>query len=278
MRFQQTFRITPASKRVREFIQQTGFLGRLYFDPEGYANYNPKAIRTGILENGAVLLLEKLKVDLPQEIILKPVGYANWRIYRSFYNKPDIIRKILEESIVDITPSDINIYKIIKKRPFFWKSLFAIIQQISDFNYSEEEQERRLADMVDKATMNYTGSLDGLYDLFVLTNFPNIWETYRRMDYYERLDVLGMLQQLIGVNVYKNLQDFRNKKISRIELTPKDPRKIPKDMRETKGVDPVVLDEAQQKLMEDIERDRMSGYKRKINTDLENRQFVAGKE
>jgi len=249
------------------------------FNINAYRKYNPQEYKYRKIDTTSEIgkLINRYDIQMPEEIVLRPVEYSTWRIHRSFHHDTDNISKILSESIVRITPSDFDLMSLVERRPAFWKNLFLIIQQISKYNVSDKEEEEQLVKMIRSAGLWYRGTLDGCYDMFVFQNFRDMWEYYRKLEYYERLDMIALFQEVSGVDVYERLEEVRRGIRKILRLTPEAPSNVPRDKKlDEKGIPPEAILESTEKLREAMRRDQMVPKKRKVHTRTENIEFMDG--
>ncbi len=229
-------------------------------------------------------IIQKYKIELPDFIKLKTLTYETWKKVNNKTNQIKNIVTILNEcveecyTIVEIdeekTIKPFNLIKLIKKRPFFWKSLLDIIKHISTLNFDIQEQEDELAEKVRKSQSHYEMSLDGLYDIFAYTNFPDQFLWYKSLDSESRLDILGFYQTLTKIDVQKNLNLFRTGKIKSVILKPgtkQDQKHLDEKLGEQEKE---AINKSRQELEEAIRRDKYSKKQVKINTSAENSEFI----
>lgn len=251
-----------------------------YIDPEAYKRWGPqnkKYFGEEILVDHTLTpqhVIQTKEIEFPEQIVLRSISYEKWKIFKLFYNDPDIIPKIVEACIVRIVPDNFKLLKLIYQRPMFWKSLFLIIQTISKFNFEIKDEEEKLANQVEAAQKRYASTLDGIYEAFVFISFPTMYEYFQKLDFYARVDFIGLIQYLTGVDVHHNLTLFRTGKVKTLKLTPMDQKDMPKDLLEKKGIAKEVVTESQEKLREQILRDRKFKVKKTISTEFENTEFA----
>lgn len=229
-------------------------------------------------------IIKTYKIELPDFIKIKPLSYETWK---KVNNKPNQVKNILSilnecveecytivEDNGDRSLIPFNLIKLIKKRPFFWKSLLDIIKHISTLNFDVKEQEDELADKVRKSQYHYETSLDGLYDIFVYTNFPDQFMWYKSLDSESRLDILGFYQSLTKIDVQKNLNLVRTGKMKSVILKPgskQDRKSLDEKLGEQEQE---AINKSRQELEEAVRRDKLSNKKVKINTSAENSEFT----
>lgn len=268
--------VYPAKYRHQYFENPKNFQSKFFVDVNFYHKLNYDYYRSHPhLDQSAVpyYLINKNKIQFPSYIVLKPLNYNKWKIYSSYHSTIPNIIKILNETIVAMEPANFNLINLIKKRPLFWNNLFQIIEQISDYKIFTDAKEKELAKHVDSAAGRYKSSLDGIYDIFVLQNFPDFFIHYRSLEYYDRLDFLGLMQASSNINMYENLQNYRTGKIKYLKFNYQDPKFLPKELKE-KGISEEAVMEAHQKLQERIEKERKAKIKRSVNTKYENKEFT----
>lgn len=227
-------------------------------------------------------IISKYKIELPDFIKVKPLSYETWK---KVNNKPNQIKNIITilnecvEECYTIIDNDnnikaFNLLTLIKKRPFFWKSLLDVIKHISTLNFDVKEQEDELAQKVRNSQFHYETSLDGLYDIFVYSNFPDQFIWYKSLDSESRLDILGFYQSITKIDVQKNLNLFRTGKMKTVILKPGS-QQDRKSLNEKLGEqEQEAVNKSKQELAEAIRREKFSNKKVKINTSAENSEFI----
>lgn len=218
--------------------------------------------------------IEKLKIAFPERISIRPLKYKEWKLLKPNQYDEENIRKILQLVVVETFPRKFPLFKTIKARPMLWSSLFNIIEKISKFSLVEEKDEIATAKRVNGYRDRYNSTLDGIYDIFVFENFrdkPEVWMHFRSLDYDERLDWLGFYQAVTGIDVWERVKEVRKGIVKSLSLLPKKP--MPADVKARNETENRAVQEAKEKLKEDVIRDKMVGRKKIINTGAENADF-----
>lgn len=223
-------------------------------------------------------LINGLQISLPESILVQPMSYRDWRSVQAFSNDPDTIPYIISKCVLSIEPVGFELLRTIHRRPFFWQNLFNIIRDISSPK-AGEEAEKQLAERIRTAGRYYSETLDGLYDTFVWINVPDRYAYYKELDYYERLEFLGMLQAYLSVDVWQRMELFRKGRVKSLKLTPDaNMNKEYEDLLASKGIDPEVVNEATSALSHAVQAGRRGAARQTVvSTESENRQFMGDK-
>lgn len=272
--------IVQPRKRRDEYVNRPHegfFRGKVIVQPDRWkrhlsgGDYN-------ITDDGQFMLryvVNRYVDNIPDQLTLKPLPYSLWKLYRSFDNDPEAIAGMVSGVIVNMSPNDIDILGIVMRRPLFWKSLFDIIKSISTRDH--EQNEKLLADKVQKASERFN-SLDGVYDLFVFSNYPEMYESYRKMDFFERIETIALMQHVTNINMYDNLMAFRKGKTKYLLFKPLDKKAIinkeTDEALKQHGFDKETISEAAMELQEQIESDKRNLSPKPIDTISENTAFM----
>jgi hypothetical protein len=268
--------IIQPKKRRDEYVNKPHegfFRGKAMVQPDRWKRYLSGG-DYNVKDDGQFMLrytIDKYADNIPHRIVIKPLPYNLWKLYRSFDNDPEAIAGMVSGAITDMSPDDIDILDIITRRPLFWKSLFEIIKSVSTRDH--EQNEKLLADKVQKASERFN-TLDGVYDLFVFSNYPEMYENYRKMDFFERIEMIALIQHVTNINMYDNLMAFRKGKTKYLLFKPLDKKAIinkeADEALKQHGFDRETIAESAIELREQIEIDKRNMTPRPIDTAAEN--------
>lgn len=289
MQFRQVYNVYPTLARSDFFTSDNkglyGINSSNNYDIDIYKKlciYHYKKDKINDLNYSSKYIINKYKIELPDFIKLLPLNYEVWKKVNndifSIKNITTILNNCIEECYIinkEEKIEKVNLIKIIKKRPLFWKSLLDIINHISELNFNVDQKEKELAKKVRTAQKHYQTTLDGIYDIFVFQNFPDHFMWYKSLDNDSKIDILGFYQAVTGVNVEQSLNLFRTGKVKSVILKPgsnADKKALEEKLNESEAQ---VLSQSKEELEAAIRRDKSSNKKIKINTASENSEFMS---